>query len=131
MQKAFLDLDETGVYVTAVWWGYEPPDNTAMMSPDQVNPGRFAGHHLVDGELVPRPQSPVPIETVDGWVISDCPEGTVVMVLDLVGSETMLRHVTGPDEPSVSIALPDTGQYEIEVVAPLPALPVSLSVEVS
>lgn len=131
MQKAFLDLDETGVYVKAIWRGYDPPDNTAMLSPDQLNPARFEGHYLVDGELVPRPQSPVPVETVDGWVIADCPEGTVVMVLDLIGSETMLRHVVGLDEPTVSFALADPGQYEIEVVAPLPALPVSQMVEVS
>ncbi|GIT85397.1 hypothetical protein [Roseobacter sp. OBYS 0001] len=74
-----------------------------------------------DGTLVLRPLSPVVTSAGTVHTIANCPAGTVIEVADVAGDEIM-AEITSTGQTEV-ISLPDPGEYQIRVAAPLPALP--------
>ena len=88
------------------------------------------GHYLADGELKPRPLSPAPVEVPGGYQLPNCPYPTAVIIHDLIGGETVAEFAITAEDPDSEFSL-EPGTYEIEVTAPLPALPTATRIEVT
>lgn len=129
--SAYLDLDPTGVYVVGVGYSTSPPDDTSMLSPDQNDPYQFAQHHLVNGELIPRPTIPEPTRIDGGWRFTACPVDTQILIFDTIGEELMCDHTITTDGENFDFALPDAGTYCLEVHPPLPHTHLRLFLEVT
>ncbi|WP_375227492.1 hypothetical protein [Roseobacter sp. S98] len=80
---------------------------------------------MLDGQggLVPRPVSPGVSSAGTQHTVAGCPLGTEIAIFDLSGNEELHRLTVAAEGTSEVIDLPDPGRYQIEVQAPMPALP--------
>ena len=131
MNKPFLQLDETGTYVQGVGYAAEIPDG-AIPAPEGVNPQSLAGHYLVDGELTPRPAVPAPAAIEGGgYSLGPLPLGCMVLVIDLIGAETMKEFTVEAEGMAYEFDLPDAGRYTVEVDPPAPWVASKYHIEVA
>ncbi|QBR35414.1 hypothetical protein ETW23_03925 [Leisingera sp. NJS201] len=129
MTLAFLQLDETGVYVTGA--GYAPALGENMVAaPEGRDPSEFLRHYYLDGFLVPRPQPPLPVRIPGGWQVGGCPLGTGIAVYDVTGGEILDYFTASSGGQDYEFALPDAGTYRLEIDAPDPFTDVKLTIEV-
>lgn len=127
---AFLELDQSGVYVLGSGFSSSLPPNS-VPSPDQSDPFKFNRCYLVEGALVERPLCPRPeVRTGGGYQILSCPAGSLIVIRDVIGEEVMAEITTSPEEPDVQFDLPDAGEYMVEVNAPLPFINTQTTIEV-
>lgn len=130
MTKAFVMLDETGVYVAGAGYSNAPPEN-AIVLPEGFNPYFFGRHYIFEGEMMPRPVAPVPQLTNGVWSVSGAPVGTLINVRDLISGEDMAEVVTTDVGEVFEFSLLDDGTYEVEVDAPLPYVDTKTKIEVT
>jgi hypothetical protein len=129
MNTAFLQMDETGIYVEGA--GFAPALGDGMLPvPAGLRPEALLGHYIAGGVLVPRPRPPVPVEISGGWRLAACPAGTQVLIHDLAGREVIFQGIVGADGEDFDFVLPDAGQYMVEVDAPLPFVDTKTIIEV-
>ncbi|GIT85455.1 hypothetical protein [Roseobacter sp. OBYS 0001] len=111
----------TGSIVTSAGSSATVPTGAALAPPD-LRPAQLVRlMQDAGGALIERPLSPVVTSAGTFHTIENCPAGTVIEVADISGDEIM-AEITSTGQTEV-ISLPDPGEYQIRVAAPLPALP--------
>ena len=126
--KAFLQLDDKGVFVVGVGFASSLADGDVEVTGD---PYRYINHYYVGDVLTPRPVAPVPVAIEGGWAITDLPDATRVEVYDLTGDELLFSATTEEDGSRVDFALPDAGVYQVNVDAPDPWVDTSTNITVN
>lgn len=130
MLRKFIRLDADNV-VCEVRTSRIPPDDPIWHEVDPTIPHRDL-HRMMhvalpDGDtelnLVERPQSPDLTQTGTDFTVLDCPNGTVIEILDMSGEEVMARITVDQDGFAQQFALPDPGTYEVTIEAPAPHIP--------
>lgn len=125
---SFLEFDETGVFVANAGRAKSLPDG-ALELPEEMTPREALALYAVGGVLIPRPSSPAPVPSDNGWVVRGCEVGTHIEIFDLSGDEVLFDGIVN-EAQDVALSFPDPGQYEVHVFAPLPAFPTKTTIEV-
>jgi hypothetical protein len=126
---AFLEMDETGVYVVGHGWARTTPKG-AIDVPPGLKAAAFASAYIVDGKLQPRPMAPSPVAAEGGYILKGCPVGSQVIFADLTGGAEMAVVQIVEGEEDFSFSFPDEGRYRVEVEPPLPFMPSKAIIEV-
>lgn len=119
--KKFAVISPDGLFVEAVGSGRSLPDGVIEL-PLSFDLNAILLSYAVEGRLVPRPAAPVLAEVAGGFVVSDCPPGTVITVTDIAVSDVLVDLVTSVEDPSPAFSFPDPGIYQFEILPPFPYL---------
>jgi len=117
-------VDAAGLVEVA---GFGPPPDGAVVMDSQI-PVDLLGQIFIDGEngFAPRPDVPAPVLVGDVLTLPVYPEGSLIRVEDVAGSETMFSHVSVDGDVETEITLPDAGRYFVLIEPPAPYLPTEL-----
>ena len=116
---------------------YDLEDELSIIAPIDKDVSHYSSYYFVDydlgedeenimfyegyGLLTPRPDSPKPLETENGWVINNCPLETQIEIYDISGEDGMFHTVIREDsDTNFEFQLSDPGDYRVSVTAPLP-----------
>ena len=127
--KKYAIISSDGLLVVATAMSITVPDG-AIELPNDIDLDLVLRSYILDGELVPRPAVPIPIQTEIGVYISGCPTDSIITVHDVISHEILAQITTTLAEPSADFELPDTGRYQFEIEPPVPYIGIIFNCEV-
>lgn len=119
----YMLFNELGVVDRSGNAAYPPPEAVTVDMP--IDHATLHGFYLAK-----RPELPPIARVGTAWTVSGCPVGARVEVIDDTGGEVMFLGEAATDGEDFTFDLPDAGKYEINVVPPLPWMPIIQKVTV-
>lgn len=117
----FAILDGSGLVVSTGIAQAEAVPEGAVSLAWASDLATIARGYFVDGIWQARPAAPALQETgPNTWRLPECPAGTVLTIADCEDGTVL---IDGPVSGDVDFQLVDPGQYQVELIPPVPFLP--------